>query len=402
MKLPGSSQFTYHQIRKLIAHGLNWVHFPWHIEALYRRRYCQEAAREFRYRAPIILALYSFLTFGIYKVNAGYDVSITWIYYYTWVGIIVFITWLMSFIKRLNRFFDIYVGIGAMSAVALTFLMITVMAPVQNNALFHLAMMYAVVIVYGFVGLRFYTAFIAGWSGGLLAMLVSLLLDYNIDWVLFNRTYTFSSFLGMALAYAIDRQHRENYLQNCIIELNQKKLSQQAQLLESLSRQDALTDLANRRYLEEVLTREWFSALRYQHPLTIMMIDIDYFKNYNDSFGHVAGDSCLKAIATVLKQMTSRGNELAARYGGEEFMLVFPMINHQQAQNIAENLLQRVNDLALPHPNSLVCDNITISIGVISTVPQRHHQLSDLIMQADQALYQAKKYGRNQYALMRL
>jgi diguanylate cyclase (GGDEF)-like protein len=402
MKLPGSTQFTAHQIQKLIQHGLNLVHFPWHIEALYRHRYCQEAAYEFRYRAPIILALYSFLTFGIYKISLGHDVGITWMYYYTWVGIIIFIAWVLSFIPKLSRFFDIYVGIGSMMAVALTFLMITVIGPVQSNALFHVAMMYAVVIIYGFVGLRFYTAFIAGWSGGLLAMVVSLLLNYNIDWVLFNRTYTFSSFLGMALAYAIDRQHRENYLQNCIIELNQKKLSEQAEQLESLSRQDALTDLANRRYLEEVLTREWFSALRYQHPLTVMMIDIDYFKHYNDSFGHVAGDSCLKAIATILRQMTSRGNELAARYGGEEFMLIFPMTDHIDADKIADNLLQKVNDLALPHPDSLVCDTITVSIGVISTIPQRHHQLSDLIMQADQALYQAKKYGRNQYALLRL
>ncbi|WP_122898109.1 GGDEF domain-containing protein [Acinetobacter sp. B51(2017)] len=402
MKLPGSTQFTYHQIQKLIQHGLNLVHFPWHIEALYRRHYCREAAREFRYRAPIILALYGFLTFGIYKISLGHEVGITWMYYYTWVGIIIFIAWVLSFIKKLSHWFDIYVGIGSMMAVALTFLMITVIGPVQSNALFHVAMMYAVVIIYGFVGLRFYTAFIAGWSGGLLAMLVSLLLDYNIDWVLFNRTYTFSSFLGMALAYAIDRQHRENYLQNCIIELNQKKLSQQAELLESLSRQDALTDLANRRYLEEVLTREWFNALRYQQSLTVMMIDIDYFKHYNDSFGHVAGDNCLKAIATVLKQITSRGNELAARYGGEEFMLIFPMTDAQQAQKVADKLLQCVNDLALPHPNSLISDNITVSIGVISTIPQRHHQLSDLIMQADQALYQAKKYGRNQYALLRL
>lgn len=402
MKLPGSNQFTYDQIQKLIQNGLNFVHFPWQIEALYRLHYCREAAREFRYRAPIILALYSFLTFGIYKISLGHDVGTTWMYYYTWVGLIIFIAWILSFIPRLSHFFDLYVGIGAMLAVALTFLMITVIGPVQSNALFHVAMMYAVVIIYGFVGLRFYTAFIAGWSGGLMAMIVSILLNYNIDWVLFNRTYTFSSFLGMALAYAIDRQHRENYLQNCIIELNQQKLSQQAELLESLSRQDALTNLANRRYLEEVLTREWFSALRYQHPLTVMMLDIDYFKHYNDSFGHVAGDNCLKVIAHVLKQMTSRGNELAARYGGEEFMLIFPMTDALQAEKIAENLLQRVNDLALPHPTSLIGDHITVSIGVISTIPQRHHQLSDLIMQADQALYQAKKYGRNQYALLRL
>ena len=402
MKLPGSTQFSDHQIQKLISHSLNLVHFPWSIEVSYRQRYCQGAAREFRYRAPIIFALYSFLTFGIYKISLGHETNITWMYYYTWVGIIIFLAWVLAFIPKLNRFFDLYIGFGSMLAVALTFLMITVIGPIPGNALFHVAMMYAVVIIYGFVGLRFYTALIAGWSGGLLAVVVSILLEYNIDWVLFNRTYTFSSFLGMALAYAIDRQHRENFLQNCMIEINQQKLSQQATLLESLSRQDALTELANRRYLEEVMTREWFSALRYQHPLTIMMIDIDYFKYYNDSFGHVAGDSCLKNIASILNQMTSRGNELAARYGGEEFMLIFPMTNAVQAEKIAENLLQRVHDLALPHPKSLIADNITVSIGVISTIPQRHHQLTDLVMQADQALYQAKKYGRNQYALLRL
>ena len=402
MKLPGSSKFTYYQIEKLISHGLNLVHFTWQVEAIYRRRYCQEAAREFRYRAPIILVLYGFLTLGIYKISLEYGVSMTWLYYYAWVGIIIFIAWLMSFFRRFDRFFDLYVGIGSMLAVALTFLMVTVIGSEHSNPLFHVAMMYAVVIIYGFVGLRFYTAFIAGWSGGLVAMVVSLLFNYNIDWILFNRTYTFSSFFGMALAYAIDRQHRENYLQNCIIELNQKKLSQQAQLLESLSRKDSLTDLANRRYLEEVLTKEWFSALRYQHPLTIMMIDIDYFKHYNDYFGHVAGDGCLKAIANVLKQMTSRGNELAARYGGEEFMLIFPMTDCENAEKIANNLIERVNTLNIPHPKSLICDRISISVGVISTIPQRHHQLSDLIMQADQALYQAKKYGRNQYALMTL
>lgn len=110
-------------------------------------------------------------------------------------------------------------------------IIITIMGNNTQVGLFHAAMMYAVIIIYGFVGMRFYTAVIAGWSGGLIAIAVTIFLNYPIDWTFLNRTYTFSSFLGMALAYAIDRQHRENYLQNCIIELNQLEMSKQSEQL---------------------------------------------------------------------------------------------------------------------------------------------------------------------------
>ncbi|MEX7477110.1 GGDEF domain-containing protein, partial [Acinetobacter baumannii] len=171
---------------------------------------------------------------------------------------------------------------------------------------------------------------IAGWVGGLIGILVSTYLNGDIDWTFLNRTYTFSSFLGMTLAYATDRQHRENYLQNCMIELNRIELMQQAQQLSLLSQQDALTGLANRRYLDETLDNEWRRALRHETPLTIMMVDIDFFKPYNDSLGHLKGDQCLKDIATAISSIAARSGDLVARYGGEEFLLLFPMTNAQQ------------------------------------------------------------------------
>ncbi|ELW91735.1 diguanylate cyclase (GGDEF) domain protein [Acinetobacter baumannii AA-014] len=386
------------QIDLLTTRGLNFVWFPKQLETIYRFQYQNGAAYEFRYRAPIILILYLFLSFGIYQVLPTEQV-LSWLSYYSWVGIIVLIAWILSFIRKLNQWFDYYVGIGSSAAVAITFILINVLENGQDNVLFHAAMMYAIVIIYGAVGMRFYTAIIAGWVGGLIGILVSTYLNGDIDWTFLNRTYTFSSFLGMTLAYATDRQHRENYLQNCMIELNRIELMQQAQQLSLLSQQDALTGLANRRYLDETLDNEWRRALRHETPLTIMMVDIDFFKPYNDSLGHLKGDQCLKDIATAISSIAARSGDLVARYGGEEFLLLFPMTNAQQAKIQAERLMNAIKKIAIVHPCSSVSPYVTISVGVATTIPRLNDSISAFVSRADHALYQAKTNGRNQYQI---
>ncbi|MDN8333208.1 GGDEF domain-containing protein [Acinetobacter baumannii] len=398
MKLQGSNILGQEQIDLLTTRGLNFVWFPKQLETIYRFQYQNGAAYEFRYRAPIILILYLFLSFGIYQVLPTEQV-LSWLSYYSWVGIIVLIAWILSFIKKLNQWFDYYVGIGSSAAVAITFILINVLENGQDNVIFHAAMMYAIVIIYGAVGMRFYTAIIAGWVGGLIGILVSTYLNGDIDWTFLNRTYTFSSFLGMTLAYATDRQHRENYLQNCMIELNRIELMQQAQQLSLLSQQDALTGLANRRYLDETLDNEWRRALRHETPLTIMMVDIDFFKLYNDSLGHLKGDQCLKDIATAISSIAARSGDLVARYGGEEFLLLFPMTNVQQAKIQAERLMNAIKKIAIVHPCSSVSPYVTISVGVATTIPRLNDSISAFVSRADHALYQAKTNGRNQYQI---
>lgn len=398
MKLQGSNILGQEQIDLLTTRGLNFVWFPKQLETIYRFQYQNGAAYEFRYRAPIILILYLFLSFGIYQVLPTEQV-LSWLSYYSWVGIIVLIAWILSFIKKLNQWFDYYVGIGSSAAVAITFILINVLENGQDNVLFHAAMMYAIVIIYGAVGMRFYTAIIAEWVGGLIGILVSTYLNGDIDWTFLNRTYTFSSFLGMTLAYATDRQHRENYLQNCMIELNRIELMQQAQQLSLLSQQDALTGLANRRYLDETLDNEWRRALRHETPLTIMMVDIDFFKPYNDSLGHLKGDQCLKDIATAISSIAARSGDLVARYGGEEFLLLFPMTNAQQAKIQAERLMNAIKKIAIVHPCSSVSPYVTISVGVATTIPRLNDSISAFVSRADHALYQAKTNGRNQYQI---
>ncbi len=396
MKLKASNLLGQGQIDLLISRGLNLVWFPKELEVVYKNQYKNEAAYEFRFRAPIILGLYLYLSFGTYQALPA-EMRFEWIVYYGWVGMIIVFAWLLAFIPSMNKWFDHYVCLGSTGAVALTFTLINVLEQGQNNVLFHAAMMYAVVIIYGFVGMRFYTAIIAGWCGGLIGIGISTWLNGSIDWTILNRTYTFSSFLGMALAYATDRQHRENYLQNCMIELNRLELMRQAQQLSILSQQDSLTGLANRRYLDEVLENEWRSAIRHKLPITIMMIDIDFFKLYNDALGHIQGDQCLRRIAILLGSISSRSGDLAARYGGEEFLLLFSVTDKDQALIQVQQLMELVRNIGIIHPKSTVSKHVTISVGVATMIPHLNDKLSDFISRADHALYTAKSNGRNQY-----
>ena len=377
MKLKASNLLGQEQIDLLISRGLNLVWFPKELEVIYKDQYKNEAAHEFRYRAPIILCLYLYLSFGTYQVLPT-ELRTAWVAYYGWVGMIIVFAWLLAFIPSMNRWFDYYVCLGSTGAVALTFTLINVLEHGQNNVLFHAAMMYAVVIIYGFVGMRFYTAMFAGWCGGLIGIAISVWLNGSIDWTYLNRTYTFSSFLGMALAYAIDRQHRENYLQNCMIELNRLELMRQAQQLSILSQQDALTGLANRRYLDEVLENEWKRSIRHEVPITIMMIDIDCFKLYNDTLGHIQGDQCLRRIAILLGSISSRSGDLAARYGGEEFLLLFSMTDKDQALIQVQRLMELVRNIGIAHPRSNVSKYVTISVGVATTTPHLNEAYQNL------------------------
>ncbi len=397
MKLDGSNLLVRKEITRLINSRMYFLKFPKKLEEKYSHQYKSEAAREFRIRGLIILILYIYLSFGIYEILSEEHVR-EWFQLYSWVGIIIFIAWGLSLIKQISQWFELYTCIGSSLAIAVTFA-ITGIVDGGGNVLFHAAMMYAVVIIYGFVGMRFYTASLAGWSGGILGVLITSHFNGQLEWTLLQRTYTFSSFLGMCLAYATDHQHRENYLQSCLIELTRSKMVDQAKQLETLSQQDALTGLANRRHLDEMIKSEWNRSMRYRTPLAIMMIDIDYFKNYNDSLGHPEGDRCLKKIADGIAKIAARSGDLAARYGGEEFILIFAMTDQAHAIKQAELLIHLIRDLAIPHPSSSISEYVTVSIGVASTIPHMNQNHTDFIKKADHALYKAKDAGRNRYAI---
>lgn len=180
----------------------------------------------------------------------------------------------------------------------------------------------------------------------------------------------------------------------------QRELSQrlEASAIESrrLSAVDALSGLANRRMFDEILQKEWSRAARSKQPLAVIMADIDRFKAHNDTYGHQAGDECIRRVAAVLKGTLRRPADLAARYGGEEFAVILPGADIAGAAAVGERVRAGVEALRLPHVNNVVGHDVTISLGVAVVVPDIRVSPATLVAAADEALYKAKAVGRNQ------
>ena len=179
------------------------------------------------------------------------------------------------------------------------------------------------------------------------------------------------------------------------LEESREQLAAANRTLQKLSSLDGLTGIANRRTFDETLNKEWNRALRSRKPLGLIMLDIDFFKLYNDHYGHQGGDDCLKKVAKGLDAAIHRDADFLARYGGEEFSAVLPNTDLQGAVKVAEEMSQSVKSLRLEHAKSKVSDIVSISIGVASMVPQNDTEPEVLIAAADQALYKAKENGRD-------
>jgi diguanylate cyclase (GGDEF)-like protein len=176
---------------------------------------------------------------------------------------------------------------------------------------------------------------------------------------------------------------------------NHINLKRKTELLEKLALIDGLTSIANRRRFDEVLRVEWNRAMRNQASLSLLMIDVDHFKSFNDNYGHGAGDECLKRVASALKKSLFRAGDFVARYGGEEFAVVLPKCNADNARNVAERIRATVEALNILHRYSGAADHITVSIGYAALVPTRNGDPQTLIETADRSLFLAKQGGRN-------
>lgn len=191
----------------------------------------------------------------------------------------------------------------------------------------------------------------------------------------------------LATQLAIALQQAELYQQ--LIKANEQ--------LTQLACLDGLTQVANRRRFDEYLNQEWRRLLREGEPLSLILCDVDFFKAYNDTYGHLAGDICLQQVANAIREAARRPADLVARYGGEEFALILPNTPTAGAVYVAEQIFSRVTALSIDHPKSGVSPYITVSIGVCTTIPDYKSSPAKLIAVADEALYQAKAKGRNAY-----
>lgn len=183
------------------------------------------------------------------------------------------------------------------------------------------------------------------------------------------------------------------------VHIQQQQLQAQTREMQALSFQDGLTGLSNRRRFDQALTDDWARAQRSHTPLALIMLDVDYFKNYNDHYGHQRGDEALKLLAAIIRRVVVRQSDIAARYGGEEFAILLPDTSETNAQKIAERIQNELTSAALPHDYSAVARVVTLSIGIAAIAPTPTQSSRELVHRADSALYAAKGSGRNRVVL---
>jgi diguanylate cyclase (GGDEF)-like protein len=211
--------------------------------------------------------------------------------------------------------------------------------------------------------------------------------------------FTFGSLFVLAVAAYTLLVLRHSGIVEHLVQERTNELRAAKQELEMLIKIDSLTGLYNRRYFDEYLWQEWKRAQRDRTPLSIMMVDIDHFKYFNDHYGHLIGDDCLKTIAQALLKSVQRSTDIVARYGGEEFIMILP--NTADPLPIAEKCRLAVVQLAIPHRHSPPPQFVTVSIGVSSMIPEQGVDPTELIHRADMALYKAKQLGRNRVEIER-
>lgn len=204
------------------------------------------------------------------------------------------------------------------------------------------------------------------------------------------------AFTLLVTVYMLIVSKREVKIQE-IVDQRTKELHALNQKLELMTLTDALTGVVNRRGLDQVLEIEWSRSIREQVPITLLIIDVDYFKYYNDHYGHLAGDECLKQVATAIAEVPLRLGDLVARYGGEEFAVMLPNTDDRD-DVVANKCRAAVESLAIEHGYSPIAESITVSIGVATLWPARSSSYVELIQAADDAMYLAKSEGRNRVA----
>lgn len=240
---------------------------------------------------------------------------------------------------------------------------------------------------------------LASLTGIALGVAAVLWLGRPVDWAMLC-WYGLGSLLVMVFVGAVlERQERISFLQGLLLEHESSERERLNLELERLAQQDGLTHLANRRHFDNVLEREWERLRREGRSMAVLFIDVDFFKPYNDTYGHAAGDECLAAIGEVLACAARRPGDLAARYGGEEFVLVLPGTDAAGACEVAERIQQDVRALALRHEGSSVASHVTVSIGVAAQVPGAGEVAQTVLDAADKAVYAAKRRGRNRVVL---
>jgi diguanylate cyclase (GGDEF)-like protein len=219
----------------------------------------------------------------------------------------------------------------------------------------------------------------------------------HINYIKFSNYYILYCCVVVALTAISEWHERLAFLQGLLLDHHSEELVKLNKELDRIAHEDALTGIANRRSFDELARKEWDRALRDKQPLTLLLIDVDFFKRFNDYYGHSAGDDCLRKIGQTLRAAVLRSSDIVARYGGEEFVILLPSTKAAGGIEVAQRMIEAVDALKIAHQQSDVVPHVSISVGVITMIATPNLDVANLVHQADVALYKAKEIGRHRY-----
>ena len=303
--------------------------------------------------------------------------------------------WGFAKFKKLSEYFYIAAcSIVFFTIIANALLLLSVESgALRNQSMLLLSFLYML----GFIlsGIKPLHMLFVGLCAALTVFVLSHLFEMQYDYIALGRALFGSCILGFAISTMLTSRERSLFLNSRLAEVNEQILRIQASELLHLSQHDALTQVSNRRTFDEMLDFFYYQANQKQRPLAVLFIDVDYFKNYNDLYGHQMGDKVISTIAATIKS-SIRHTDFVARYGGEEFVVLLPETPAQGAYAVASNICKAIERAAIPHAASIVSEYVTISLGFTVFAGSLKTGQDILIQTADQALYRAKQLGRNQ------
>lgn len=294
---------------------------------------------------------------------------------------LLLLAWLATYRRGLRDHLQLIGGIVALLC-GLAVAGIIGLARYHSFALPYEGIILVTVFFYFLTGLRFTTAVLCGWLTFLAYLAVELSIGLAGELLMSNALFlALANIIGSVGCYSLEYATRQNFLAHG--------------LLQDLAEKDFLTGLLNRRAFTERAERSWRQAQRGKQALGVVMMDVDFFKRYNDHYGHAAGDEALRQVARVIGEHARRPLDCTARYGGEEFVGLWYGLGEDQLLAILQDIRSAIEALGLSHAYSDAADVVTISIGMAYLTPQSHQSLSDTLRLADVALYLAKEQGRN-------
>jgi len=376
-----------------------FVQFRPDIENAFLAKRSLEFSLIFRIASFLWLSLYLIILLGTYQhfpyifTNKAY---IIWQSAFLSAGVLVFGACICAFLPNTHQFIHQYIVAPAMTLLLYQLLVGSVAHADNESGLYaSYNIIIAMIIALNSLRLLWQKGLLILACSGMMAYATSFVNNWSIPILPALHSFLLIGIVLVNITFFIERRERFGFLNEILVEIKTHELARINRHLITIAREDALSGLANRRAFDDTLVIEWDRARREEQPLSLLFMDVDHFKLYNDTYGHGAGDDCLRQVATAIKKAVLRPADLAARYGGEEFVVLLPATDGHGAEEVAERILRTVDSLAIPHKRSLVSYHVTVSIGICSILPNDKNNIAMFVENADAALYKAKTSGRH-------